>query len=42
VVDRTGTIKVAYYYNYCEDYPDPRIFETAARLAVSDLPTDRH
>ena len=42
VVDQTGTIKVAYYYNYCEDYPDPRIFETAARLAVSDLPTDRH
>jgi peroxiredoxin len=34
VVDTSGTVKVAYYYNYCEDYPDPRIFETAARLAT--------
>jgi peroxiredoxin len=34
VVDTTGTVRVAYYYNYCEDYPDPRIFETAARLAA--------
>ncbi len=33
VVDTQGTIRVAYLYNYCEDYPDPRIFTTAARLA---------
>jgi peroxiredoxin len=33
VVDNTGMIRVAYLYNYCEDYPDPRIFTTAARLA---------
>ena len=33
VVDQSGTIRVAYLYNYCEDYPDPRIFITAARLA---------
>lgn len=34
VVDTAGVIRVAYYYNYCEDYPDPRIFTTAARLAL--------
>lgn len=33
VVDSTGMIRVAYLYNYCEDYPDPRVFLTAARLA---------
>ncbi len=32
VVDTSGQIKVAYLYNYCEDYPDPRIFTTATRL----------
>jgi peroxiredoxin len=32
VIDREGRIRVGYYYNYCEDYPDPRIFTTAARL----------
>lgn len=34
VVDTDGVVRVAYYYNYCEDYPDPRIFTTAARLAA--------
>ncbi len=34
VVDPAGLVRVAYYYNYCEDYPDPRIFETAARLVA--------
>ena len=34
VVGTDGVIRVAYPYNYCEDYPDPRIFTTAARLAV--------
>ncbi len=33
VVDTSGVVKVAYMYNYCEDYPDPRLFTTAARLA---------
>ena len=33
VVDTSGTIRVAYLYNYCEDFPDPRVFITAARLA---------
>jgi len=34
VVDMKGVVKVAYLYNYCEDYPDPRMFTTAARLAL--------
>jgi peroxiredoxin len=34
VVGGNGVIRVAYVYNYCEDYPDPRVFLTAARLAV--------
>ncbi len=38
VVDPAGIVKVAYYYNYCEDYPDPRIFETAARLVAFTSP----
>jgi peroxiredoxin len=33
LVDTGGTIRVAYLYNYCEDYPDARVFLTAARLA---------
>jgi peroxiredoxin len=33
VVDVQGVIRVAYPYNFCEDFPDPRIFVTAARLA---------
>jgi peroxiredoxin len=32
VVAVDGTIRVAYLYNYCADYPDPRIFTTAGRL----------
>lgn len=34
LVDREGMIRVAYAYNYCEDYPDPRIYLTAARLVA--------
>jgi peroxiredoxin len=33
VIGVDGVIRVAYPYNYCEDFPDPRIFTTAARLA---------
>jgi peroxiredoxin len=33
VVDSSGMIRVAYLYNYCADYPDPRVFTTAGRLA---------
>jgi len=32
VVSPDATIRVAYLYNYCADYPDPRIFTTAGRL----------
>ncbi|MGH8871611.1 MAG: redoxin domain-containing protein [Acidimicrobiia bacterium] len=32
VVAPDGMIRVAYLYNYCADYPDPRIFATAGRL----------
>ncbi len=32
VVAPDGSIRVAYLYNYCADYPDPRIFTTAGRL----------
>ncbi len=35
VVDTDGLVRVSYLYNYCADYPDPRVFTTAARLAVS-------
>jgi len=32
VVAPDGRIRVAYLYNYCADYPDPRVFTTAGRL----------
>lgn len=32
VVNPAGVVTVAYLYNYCEDYPDPRVFLTAARV----------
>ena len=35
VVDTDGLVRVAYLYNYCADYPDPRVFTTAARLATA-------
>lgn len=33
VVNPAGVVMVAYLYNYCEDYPDSRVFLTAARLS---------
>ena len=33
VVDTMGVVRVAYLYNYCSDYPDPRVFISAARMA---------
>jgi peroxiredoxin len=32
LVDRSGTIRVSYTYQYCEDFPDPRVFLTAAKI----------
>lgn len=37
VVGTDGIIRVAYLYNYCEDFPDPRVFTTAARLASTPV-----
>jgi peroxiredoxin len=34
VVGSDGTIRLAYAFQYCEDYPDPRVFTTAARLSA--------
>lgn len=33
-VDREGVIRLAYRYQYCEDWPDPRVLTTALRLAT--------
>lgn len=35
VVGPTGTVRFGYSYQYCEDFPDPRVFTSAARLAQS-------
>jgi hypothetical protein len=35
VVDRTGLVRIVHRYNHCEDFPDPRVFTTAARLLSS-------
>jgi peroxiredoxin len=32
LVDRSGTIRVPYAYQYCENFPDPRVFLTAAKI----------
>jgi len=32
LVDRSGTIRVSYAYQYCENFPDPRVFLTAAKI----------
>jgi peroxiredoxin len=33
VIDTSGTIRLAYRYNYCEDFPDPRVLLAAIREA---------
>lgn len=35
VVDTDGVVRLSYLYNYCADYPEPKVFTTAARLARS-------
>jgi len=32
LVDSSGTIRVSYAYQYCEDFPDPRVFLIAAKI----------
>lgn len=36
VVDGEGTIRLDYRYNYCEDFPDPRLLVAAVRHAAPD------
>jgi hypothetical protein len=33
VVGATGLIRLAYAYQHCEDYPEPRVLTTAGRLS---------
>ena len=32
LLDHSGTVRVSYAYQYCENFPDPRIFLTAAKI----------
>ena len=32
LVDNSGKIRVSYTYQYCENFPDPRIFLTSAKM----------
>jgi peroxiredoxin len=32
VIDSTGTVQLAYRYQYCEDWPDPRVLTAAIRF----------
>lgn len=34
VITPAGTVRLGYAYQYCEDFPDPRVFTAAARLAA--------
>jgi hypothetical protein len=31
VVDRDGSVRITYAYQYCEDFPDVRVLTTAVR-----------
>ena len=33
VIDRRGIIRLPYLYQYCEDFPEPRVLTAAARLS---------
>jgi peroxiredoxin len=33
VVGRDGVVRLPYVYQYCEDFPDPRVLTTAAQLS---------
>lgn len=37
VVDTSGTIRLAYRYQYCEDFPDPRVLIATIRAAAGTL-----
>ena len=38
VVDREGVVRLAYRYNYCEDFPDYRVLTAAIREAKMEVP----
>ena len=38
VVDREGVVRLAYRYNYCEDFPDNRVLTAAIREARIEVP----
>ena len=38
VIDRGGIVRLAYRYNYCEDFPDYRVLTSAIREAVLEGP----
>jgi hypothetical protein len=33
VIGRAGVVRLPYLYQYCEDFPDPRVLTTAALLS---------
>jgi peroxiredoxin len=35
VIDRTGVIRLAYRYQYCEDFPNPLVLTTAIRMCAT-------
>ncbi|MGZ5302340.1 MAG: peroxiredoxin-like family protein [Actinomycetota bacterium] len=37
VVDGAGVLHLTYRYQYCEDYPDPRVLVAAIRIASGEL-----
>ncbi len=37
VIDTHGRVRLCYSYRYCEDFPDPRVLTTAARLRARML-----
>jgi peroxiredoxin len=36
VIGPRGRVRLAYSYQYCEDFPDPRVLTAAARLSVAE------
>lgn len=40
VVDRAGVIRLAYRYQYCEDFPNPLVLVAAIREAVAEARSD--
>ncbi|MCJ7511605.1 MAG: AhpC/TSA family protein [Anaerolineales bacterium] len=38
VIDAAGEVRLAYRYNFCEDYPDPRVLLAAIREAIKEGP----